>query len=687
MIITKVTSMNSTHLTLSVIAISALLTNTAIAETELDPIVVSADFREAKLSQTSNAITVIGEEKLYDKASQPLMEVLGTAANVNFSEGGSKAKYIQIRGMGERGQFETPLNPTVGFMVDGIDFSNATLGASLFDVKQIEILRGPQGTTFGANALAGMVSVQSNEPTKETEAHAETTVGNYNTQAFGAAVGGTLIADKLLGRISVYKNDSDGFIKNSTLNRKDTNGIDELSIKTKLKWLVSDDHTIDFTYSHVDNDNGYDAFNKANSRTTQSNTPGKDTQKTNAFAVKSTYQVNPAFHVETSLSHSKSDIEYSYDEDWSTGDYYDSKDQYLRDKKQTDIDVRLVSDEEGKIFNNSSDWILGAYYKDFNSDLKRNNTYFEAPFTSDYKAKSKAIYGQLNHAISDKVSLVTGLRLERWETDYSDSDNVKFNDTETLKGAKLGLEYKSTPSQLIYATLARGYKPGGFNPVSDASGLPKQYNAEALWNIDLGVNGDYLDGKIKNRTNLFYGERLNQQVGTSYVTEGYKYTDYITNASKGHYYGLETEINYYPTDSLSFDASVGLLKAKFDNFKNPVDNVSKNGRTPAQSPAYQYNVGVNYLVNDNWNIQSNILGKDSYYFSNTHDKKSKSYQLLNASLGYANDDFSVTVWGRNLSDADYQTRGYFFDNFGTGADLYTQQGSPRTFGITLGYDY
>ena len=92
-------------------------------------------------------------------------------------------------------------------------------------------------------------------------------------------------------------------------------------------------------------------------------------------------------------------------------------------------------------------------------------------------------------------------------------------------------------------------------------------------------------------------------------------------------------------------------------------------------------------INDSWNVQANILGKESYYFSNTHDKKSNAYKLVNASVGYVNDDFSVLLWGKNLADTDYQTRGYFFDNFGTGADLYTQQGMPRTFGVTVGYDY
>ncbi|UFH60578.1 TonB-dependent receptor [Sulfurovum mangrovi] len=297
--------MHTKLLPLSLIAVLALQSAYAENGTELDPIVVSSDFREKKLSQTSNSVTVIGEEKIYDKSSQAFMEVVGSAANVNFSSGGSRSKYIQIRGMGERGQFETPINPTVGLMIDGVDFSNATLGASLFDLKQIEILRGPQGTLFGANALAGVVTVESNEPTEETEGHLEATVGNYNTQAFGAAIGGTLIDDTLLGRFSIYKNDSDGFIHNSYLDRDDTNGIDELTAKAKLRWLVSDKHTIDMTFMHINNDNGYDAFNRNNTRTTESDQPGRDTQKTNAFSFKSVYQLNDSFHIESMVSHTQ----------------------------------------------------------------------------------------------------------------------------------------------------------------------------------------------------------------------------------------------------------------------------------------------------------------------------------------------------------------------------------------------
>ncbi|MCF6244625.1 MAG: TonB-dependent receptor plug domain-containing protein, partial [Sulfurovum sp.] len=299
--------MTSKILTLSLIASCALMsTNTFAEEVTLDPIVVSSDFREKKLSQTSNSVTVINEDKIYDKASQSFIETLATTPNVNFASGASKAKYIQIRGIGERSQFETPINPSVGLIIDGIDFSHLTLGATLFDIKQIEVLKGPQGTTFGANGLAGVITAQSNAPTKEPQGHIEATVGNYNTKAIGFALGVPLIEDTLLGRFSFYQNSSDGYLKNSFLNRDDTNKIDEVTVKTQLKWLVSDNHTVDFNYMHVNVNNGYDAFTLDNSLTSQSDEPGADRQKTDAFALKSTYGFD-AMTLISKLSYSKSD--------------------------------------------------------------------------------------------------------------------------------------------------------------------------------------------------------------------------------------------------------------------------------------------------------------------------------------------------------------------------------------------
>ena len=253
--------MNSKLLTLSLIASTALMSTATFAEeVTLDPIVVSSDFRTKTLSTTSSAVTVLSEDKIADKASLNFEDVMGQVPNVNFTTGASRAHYVQIRGIGERSQFKSPVNPSVGLMVDGIDVSDSALALTMFDVKQIEVLKGPQGTTFGANGMAGVVSLQSNEPSEETQGHLEATVGNYNTKAFGAAIGGTLLEDTLLGRFSIYKNTSDGFMKNSFLNREDTQNIDELTAKAHLRWLAAENHTVDLNFMHVNVDNGYDAF-------------------------------------------------------------------------------------------------------------------------------------------------------------------------------------------------------------------------------------------------------------------------------------------------------------------------------------------------------------------------------------------------------------------------------------------
>ncbi len=688
--------MKHKHLTLSLFA-AAVVTTAVAEEFTLDPIVVGADFREHKLSQTTGSVSVITEDKIADRVTQPFAEMIASVPNVNFSSGASRAKYIQIRGMGERGQFETPINPTVGLIVDGIDFSNIPLGISLYDVKQIEVLRGPQGTTFGANALAGVVFVESNDPTEETEAHMEASVGNYNTKAFGATVSGALIKDKLLGRLSVYKNSSDGYFTNTYLNRDDTNNIDELTAKAKLKWYVSDKHMIDLTLLHIDVDNGYDAFNEKSTYYTESDNPGKDKQKTNAFAVRSNYQLSKALHLESLLSYSNSDTEYSYDEDWTAGRNYSSTDEYLRDKEQLDIDIRFVSDETGKIFKDTTDWVAGVYYKHYKSDLTRNYTGWDASwntvpktYTSQYKTTSYAAYGQFDIHINQALKGIVGLRAENWKTDFSDSDSYLYDDTEMLTGGKVGLSYDQSSNSNFYVTLSRGYKPGGFNPVPDFDQLPKHYKSEVLWNVDFGMNSTYINNTLQSKINFFYGKRKDHQVGTSYnktINGITKYNDYITNAEESIYYGLEAELDYQPAESLNLYANLGLLRAKFDKFYNEVDGVSKDGRTPAQSPKYQYNVGFDYTFLENWILRANVEGMGSYYFSNTHDMKSKPYALTNASITYAGEQWTATLWGRNLTDKEYDTRGYFFDNFGNGDELYTQKGAPRTFGFTLSYDF
>jgi len=356
----------------------------------------------------------------------------------------------------------------------------------------------------------------------------------------------------------------------------------------------------------------------------------------------------------------------------------------------------VVSDEAGRIFNGTTNWTVGAYYKKQNEDLVRTYTYLDAPYLSSFDSENMALYGQLDAQIAPKFRLAAGLRVENWEADFSDNDGLNIDTDEVLVGGKLGLSYQQASNHLHYITLSKGYKPGGVNADNSLDLDARDFKTEHLWNLDIGRNDSFFENALKTRVNLFYGLRRDQQVKSSVVKVrddgSTDFVDYLANAAEGHYYGLETQVDYRANDNVHLYASLGLLKAEFDDYTDPnPSSVDVNGRTPAQSPEYQYTVGFDYMLTEALSLKAEVEGKDSYYFSNRHNEKSEAYTLLNASLTYIAGDFTATLWGKNLTDENYQTRGFgsFGNNPSNGyeTELYTQQGNPRTFGFTLGYDF
>ena len=672
---------------------------------ELDPITITADFRSSTLGDSTASVSILTEDELEKRGATHIEDVLNTAPNVNMSSGASRAHYFQIRGIGERSQFVTPVNPSVGLFIDGIDFSRSGGSATTFDINQVDVIRGPQGTKYGASALAGIINLQSNQPTNTREGKIEVTVGNYGKKALGIAVGGPLIKNTLLGRFSLHSNQSDGTVSNTFLKRKDTNNQDELTARGHLKWLASDDLTVDLKYLHLDIDNGYDAFTLDNTGKTQSDEPGKDTQNTNAFSIESNWDINSAATLQTNTSYSESDLEYSYDEDWSyVGQFsddlypYSSFDRYDRDRKSTTFEAKLLSNDDGRIFNNKTDWVIGIHHAKKSEDLVRKYTYLETDFNSKYDTKSTAFFGQLDTQVNTKLKVTSGLRVEQWDTDYSDSNKNNVDTDELLYGGKLGLEYELTADHLSHATISRGYKAGGVN--TDGT-LPKSlldYGTEYLWNFEVGVNSFFLEDKLSTRLSVFYAKRKDQQVKSSIVTHrddgSSEFTGYFGNAASGHNLGLEAEINWKINSKLTLSSSIGLLEAKFDEYNDPES--AKNGvdlakRDQAHAPNYQYDFGADYAFSENLTAGINLQGKDSFYFSDRHDAKAKSYNLLNASITHKKKNWSTTLWGRNLLDKDYDVRGFgsFGNNPGNGyvTETYTQKGEPRTFGLTVSYDF
>ena len=256
----------------------------ASADPVIDEIIISADFRAASAQTTPASISIVSEARLIDRTAKHLEDVLNIAANVNSAAGASRGRFFQIRGIGERSQFKEPLDSSVGLVVDGIDFSNLGLAGGVYDVEQIEILRGSQGTAFGSSALAGLINISSAAPTKEFEGQVDLGMGNYASQSIGMVVSGP-ISNRLLGRIAISKNSGDGYIKNDFSNRDDTNNIDELLMRAKLHWTPIDALDIDLTAVFIDTDNGYNAFSLENTRRTRSDEPGHDRQESSAVCL------------------------------------------------------------------------------------------------------------------------------------------------------------------------------------------------------------------------------------------------------------------------------------------------------------------------------------------------------------------------------------------------------------------
>jgi iron complex outermembrane receptor protein len=676
-------------------------TSVATADHAIDEIVVSADFRDTKLLESAASITVLDSQTIAKRQARHLEQLLNLAPNVNFSSGASRGRFIQIRGIGERSQFVEPINPSVGILVDGIDFTGIAGAATTMDIQQVEILRGPQGTLHGANALAGLINLQAVQPSKQTEGSLEISLAEYNSQTISAGIGGA-INEELGYRFAVQKHSADGYIENEILNRDDTDNIDELSIRSILDWQASVDTNLKLTVFHVDADNGYDAFSLDNTRHTLSDNPGHDRHEGTAVALQSSWQANQNFELASTLSYANNNLEYGYDEDWTYSDIcvdficvfdgYSSVDNYIRDSKNTSIDVRLVSKDGGKVFSGSTDWVLGVYWRDQDEELMRQYTFADSDFTSDFNTRNLAIYGQLDSQLSSAITLITGLRIEQRKADYADSQLVAHDVDEDLWGGRISMQYQTSADYMVYGLISRGYKAGGVNSDPDLAAADREFDTEQMWNFETGIKGLWLDGSLQAQVALFYQLRDDIQIKQSLVqpiedTNAVSFTDYFGNSAEGSNYGIEVEFNYLASDTLALFGSVGLLETEYDT---PLSD-TLDSREQAHAPAYQFSLGASVQLSDNLALTVDVEGKDEFFLSSRHSTETQAYELVNANMVYDAGDWELSLWGRNLTDEDVIVRG--FGSFGNDprngyiTEPYYQFGEPRVFGLSGKYDF
>jgi outer membrane receptor protein involved in Fe transport len=156
--------------------------------TKLEPIIVTATLRPVPASESSGAVTILAGDDVQNAAVVHLEELLPQIPSLSWAGASSRPRYFQLRGIGELEQYQGAPNPSLGFLVDEIDFSGIGMIASLFDVEQVEVLRGPQGTRYGANALGGLIKVKTRDPTTERKANTEASIGSDGLWSAGVAL-------------------------------------------------------------------------------------------------------------------------------------------------------------------------------------------------------------------------------------------------------------------------------------------------------------------------------------------------------------------------------------------------------------------------------------------------------------------------------------------------------------------
>lgn len=685
----------------AIILAATLSTAAAAAEEDdalIEEVVVTATLRGEDIRQVPSSISVVTDADIAARAAAHLDDVLGAVPNLNFAKGASRARFLQIRGIGERGQFEEPLNSSVGLIVDGVDLSGVGTVASLFDVEQVEVLHGPQGTLYGANALAGLINVVTRAPTDTAEGRLELTGGTYGTYGLGAVASGPL-SERAEGRVVVRIDESDGFIDNDYLNRDDTDKLSDRTVRGRVSAAVSESTRLDLAAGFLDANNGYDAFSLDNDRTTLANEPGHDTQQTvygtASLAATGSASVTARAHVGWAVS----DIAYGYDADWVYPDFhpwgYAGTDDYLRDRSTLTGEVRLVSKPDGRILGGATDWVAGVYLLDQDVDLRRRSTFIDRDFTSDFGIRRLALFGQTETALGTNRSLTAGIRVERHSSSYSDNNGIGFDPEDTMVGGRVALDHELNAGAVLYGTIARGYKAGGFNADGTLPADLRVYDPETLVNYEAGVKTLAREGQLSLRLALFHMRRQDVQIESSLVRRlpdgSSEFIQYVGNAAEGTNSGLELDLEYLAGERATLFARVGLLRTEYRDFTTG-DGEDYGGRDQAQAPGYQFNVGGELTFGDQGRFfaRGDWEGRDEFYFSDNHNFQSDAYQLLHLSAGYRGDSWALRIWGKNIGDEDYFVRGFFFGNDprdGYTDRGFTQLGAPRRFGITVTRDW
>lgn len=674
----------------------------------LDELVVSAEKQDEKLQTIASAITTIPARQIKEYRLWDIREISGIVPNLYSANSGDYRNVTSVRGIAT-----TSYEQAVATYIDGVNqFSLDTYIPQLLDVERIEILRGPQGTLYGRNAMGGVINIITKKPTNKTDVYAEATFGNYNQQRYMLALKTPLIKDKLFIGAAGLFDKRNGYYTNA-FNGQDFDAQQRFMGNYYLSYVPNSRFSATLNVKHSTNANDgafplnadkqsalYEPFVLNQNATARMNDDVFNTSlvlKYNTGAVR--FQSISAWQTNSRI------YDKPLDGDFSPLDAIAIVNNYGGDFNKVKVFTQEFRFQSRDLAEQKLKWNAGLFF--FNQDNPtRQGTYFgkdasllgipDTEFTiiSNNLGKNTgaSAYGQVNWSLTDRLALIGGLRYDYEQRkltvsgEYEKGGNSFPTQGDTSAKAsfsavspKAGLQYSLSTDRMVYLIYSRGYRAGGFTSLgSDPSQPPlAPYDPEFSNNIELGWKQSWSNQRYRLNANLFYTFVNNVQTPTLILPDA---ITVIRNAGKLNSKGAELEFAATPVKGFELVLNGGLTDAKYTELTIPKDGqaVDFSGNKQIFTPSYtalgvaQYTYPLSEKIRLSARVEARLFGQQYFDLANTISQD--AYSQLHARVGATFGKAELYLWIRNIANTTFIAYGYDFG----GVHL----GNPRTFGAT-----
>ncbi|MFO7256503.1 MAG: TonB-dependent receptor [Bacteroidota bacterium] len=681
----------------------------------LSDVIVTAQKEEENLQRVPFSTTAISSGEIEEYRIWSTEQVTAIIPNVYSANPGDNRNVTSIRGI-----TSTSYDPSVATYIDGVNqFSLDTYIAQLFDIERIEVLRGPQGTLYGRNAMGGVINIHTTQPGNQTRGFAEVSVGSYGRQRYGAGVRAPLVRNKLFLGVSGLYDRSNGYYTN-TFDNSDFDKNHSFTGNYYLSYLASPAWAFTLNVkNHSHRNSG--AFPLAAFPDAAFAEPYTVNQ--NAL----TELVDDVFNSSLTASYAGSGLNFTsqttyqsnyriykapIDGDFSPIDGITIINNYGRDWNNVKVFTQEFKVTSPAGNTSPFKWTAGTYffYQDvpnkqtthFGEDAQlvgADNPNFSIINTSTGKSRGVAVYGQATYAVSEQFEVTAGLRYDYEKKELGGQVDLQFDPDPSLisffpyaeetasfnaVSPKISAAWYPAERSNIYAVYSRGFRAGGITPFSaDPSQVPlSTFKPEYSNNFELGYKQTFPDRKLQLNAALFYIKVTDAQVPTLILPDAVTVT---RNAGELTSRGLEVEVVTTPLNGLDVSYSLGYTDATYESVKNVEGGnepqMDLNGNRQIFTPDLTSMLAVQYACNLGLSIPLKFVVRGEWahlgtqYFDLANNIRQAPYNLLNARAGFTLNSFELMAWGRNITDERYIAYAYDF-----GA---THLGEPRNWGVTL----